>query len=302
MNFWKKSPVKNHFNQTLWHRIRQSSHYIKTKRAFSTILIFVSRLLSDVISAIVWVFWDLPKQFFKDIIKLFASLGSTIKNIPTLPKRIYLNFLSFNKSLHILFIKQNYLRKKLLKYQLTFFFKYLFLSYFILSFLAEIQLHTNHEFAHYNEFWVHIYSEGYKLMFAFFITSIIILILTWYFINWISLWKINKFNYIIYMVLVSDLIWTWFYAESINMLLCTFPVIIYFWLLYVSWDQNEWSLAQNDDNRKKTTDISFKTSWETYHFFFKLQEEKDKNLKKYYINKFREWRLYDRSQNKIIKY
>lgn len=264
-------------------------------------------LWQNIVDGFVWCFWIFPTTLIKDIIYLTKKTFWFIKNLPTLPQRTYFrtkylfhkwttNTLKYFTDL---FIRQNYLRKKLLKNQLLYTLGYIFVFYFILSLIAEIRLYTDHEFAQWNVWWDRIYYNGYLLIFSYVVYSVIVLLLTTYFVSWLSFWKSWRFYLITYTALTLDLFWTWLFAETVNVIVCTVPFTLLHYILssIISWEINEWSIVKLDaEDVKPIYAVYYYNSWQTYHFYYKFRDEPNKKLKNYYKKKFHEWRIHDYSK------
>ena len=131
MSLWWPTPIEKQYKQTLYYRIILSPTYKKLKKLTKNIILFIPRRLLNLINFLIFMVTEVPKGIFNYIFKVIKSIWNTIKNIPTWPSRSKAMLVRLWKRISIIIFKQKFLRKKLIKYQLIFFFKSLIKIYFI---------------------------------------------------------------------------------------------------------------------------------------------------------------------------
>ena len=131
------------------------------------------------------------------------------------------------------------------------------------------------------------------------ISIIVYMILCWYFIELLYAWK-NGYTYLtvyaFYFIYIKfDILFKPYFFHLMTII----PIFFYIYQLLLT------KFLRSNKDRYKGSVLSAKfekygvgakfwSSWETYHFFFKAQDASNKKLKKHYLKKFIEWRMFDR--------
>lgn len=230
-------------------------------------------------------FWCL--NWYKDlIITLVVFLWNFFINLPAnlkdMPRKIDRLIKYINKRFWDILFRQNEIRFILLKKRLFHISKIILLLYFLLSIIAEVPLHTDHEYAHLNRWWVLIYKEGLNWILIACLTYFLFWLISLYFIDLFYFIYTHQYNYGFLAPCLVDLCAPDILHESLFIFGMTFHYISYFIVSYTCLILNELEQTNKIWNPKYVT----AESWRKDYLILKIKEETDNFKKELYIEEY----------------